>query len=86
MGRRTLCTLPLSAELLKPEPPDPWTLWSETTRRKEASKAQYDKHQDRPSCHCHLVPMFTQNLVHLSGEPLGSMVKLLTTYRQVPAA
>lgn len=60
MGRRTLCTLPLSAELLKPEPPDPWTLWSETTRRKEASKAQYDKHQDRPSCHCHLVPMFTQ--------------------------
>lgn len=24
MGRRTLCTLPLSAELLKPQPPDPW--------------------------------------------------------------
>ena len=30
--------------LLKPEPPDPWTVCSEITRRKEASEAQYDKH------------------------------------------
>ena len=44
MGRRTLSTLPLSAELLKPEPPDPWTVCSEITCRKEASKPQYDKH------------------------------------------
>ena len=58
MGRRTLSTLPLSAELLKPEPPDPWTVCSEITRRKEASKAQYDKHT-RPS----LLPL-----------PLGSHV------------
>ena len=44
MGRRTRSTLPISAELLKPEPPEPLTVCSEITRRKEASKAQYDKH------------------------------------------
>lgn len=43
-GRRTLSTLPLSAEQLKPEPADPWTVGSGITCPKEASKAQYDKH------------------------------------------
>lgn len=64
MGRRTLSTLPLSAELLKPEPPDPWTVCSEITRRKEASKAQYDKHA-RPS----LLPLPLDSHVYAKPRP-----------------
>ena len=48
MGRRTRSTLPLSADLLKPEPADPLTVSTEIRLRREASKAQYDKHAQAP--------------------------------------
>ena len=48
MGRRTRSTLPLSADLLKPDPPDPTTVSHQITLRKEASKAQYDKRTQAP--------------------------------------
>ena len=48
MGRRTRSTLPLSEDLLKPEPADPLTISSEITLRREASKAQYDKYVHSP--------------------------------------
>ena len=44
MGRLTRSTLPLSEDLLKPEPADPLTVSPEITLSREASKAQYDKY------------------------------------------
>ena len=48
MGRRTRSTLPLSENLLKPEPADPSTVSSEITLRREASKSHYDKYAQPP--------------------------------------
>ena len=76
MGRRTLSTLALSAQLLKPEPPDPWTVCSEITRRKEASKAQYDKHA-RPS----LLPLPLGS--HVYAKPRPSQLGTPWIYGQV---
>ena len=44
MARRTRSTVPLSEDLLQPEVTDPVTVSSEINRRKQASKAHYDKH------------------------------------------
>ena len=48
MGRHTCSTLPLSENLLKPEPADPSTVSSEITLHREASKSQYDKYAQPP--------------------------------------
>ena len=48
MDRRIRSTLPLSENLLKPEPADPLTVSSDITLRREASKAQYDKYAPPP--------------------------------------
>ena len=58
MGRRTRSTLPLSEDLLKPEPADPLTVSSKITLGREASKAQYDT-TIRLTCLCKASPIST---------------------------
>lgn len=64
MARRTRSTLPLSAELLKPYPPDPWTASRSLPTRKPLKPSKKST-RDPPSCHCHLVPIY----VHVKPRP-----------------
>ena len=77
MGRRTRSTVPLSADLLKPDPPDPTTVSRQITLRKEASKAQYDKRTQAPPA---ATPIRLPCLRNTSPVSTGNSMDLWSSY------